>query len=130
MDPDNYFTLMNVIFICSCYYDKFHRKDTPAPFRRYAVRPTFQLRQHLGEFNNFFREIREGDPEIFFKYTRMSNRTYQELLNLLKNKLEKKARTCRRISAEERLAFTLRCVYNKKKSFYPINKKRPNTEMS
>jgi hypothetical protein len=76
--------------------------------RKFPIRPVFKLRKELGEFTNFFTEIKENDEEIFFKYTRMDKNTFGVLLSLVSPALTKSCKTTVVISPEERLALTLR----------------------
>ncbi|KAF4517884.1 hypothetical protein B566_EDAN001838 [Ephemera danica] len=103
-----YLWTLNIVFTCCFYWYKYQKKKNRRPCRRFAVRPVLQTRKLKGEFATFFKEIKDDDPEYFFKYTRMSRDTYLRLLQLVGPKLQKKCRTGRKIPAEERLAFTLR----------------------
>ncbi|KAF4529518.1 hypothetical protein B566_EDAN015176 [Ephemera danica] len=109
----SYYLAVNLI-ICTCalYWYKYERKKRLKPkARRFAVRPLFQSRKTQGEFVTLFQEIKDDDPELFFKYTRMSRSTYDRLLEIVGPKLDKKCRTNRKISAEQRLAFTLKYIF-------------------
>ena len=72
--------------------------------RRWWRRPAYQRR--LGEFGNLLPHLRLNDPEMYFKYLRMSPEWYTHLLSLVSDKLTKVAlREC--VSASERLTITL-----------------------
>lgn len=76
--------------------------------RRWWVRPINLLRTAQGDHNHLLQELKK-DPDMFFKYTRMDERTFQELLELVSPFLQKHSiRTP--LSPELRLAVTLRCV--------------------
>ncbi|XP_046735632.1 protein ALP1-like [Diprion similis] len=75
--------------------------------RQWGVRPIYRLRREQGEYWNLFCEIKRGDPQQFFKYTRMDCAKFDELLEILKPHLkERSMRTT--LIPEERLALTLR----------------------
>lgn len=109
MDEEYYYTILNFIIVIAASYYRYTRRKIFKPTRkprRFGVRPLFQQRKALGEYATLFQEIKVGDPEIFFKYTRMSSTTFDELLELLKPHLTRKSPLA--ISPGERLAFTLR----------------------
>ena len=56
----------------------------------------------------YFLLARENDRFTFFKYTRMSPERFDHLLSLIRPKIEKEYKVRPPISAEERLAATLR----------------------
>nr|CAI5836345.1 unnamed protein product [Callosobruchus analis] len=69
----------------------------------------FQERTQKGAFTNLFHHMKTQDHEMFFKYTRMLPEQFDQLLELLKQLIQKKDTTFRcSISAKERLAVTLR----------------------
>ena len=75
--------------------------------RRWWVRPGRD--RERSEFKNL-PQLRT-DPEAFFRYTRMSISSFDELLSLLLPEIEKQDNNYRSsISAEERLIVTLRCL--------------------
>lgn len=76
--------------------------------RRFSVRPVYRLRPQLGEFNTFFNEIKRSDPELFFKYTRMTSSLFDKLLQIVSPKMKIRSQASNVISHEERLALTLR----------------------
>ena len=74
--------------------------------RRWWVRPAYQRRIQLREFNNLLPHLHVNDPEMYFKYLRMSPERYNHLLSLVSDNLIKLAfREC--VSASERLTITL-----------------------
>ena len=76
--------------------------------RRFWVRKIFQRRSELGDFATLFQELKD-DREQFFRYTRMSLDRFNHHLILVKDKITKQDTKFRKsISAEERLAMTLR----------------------
>ena len=62
----------------------------------------------LGAYNSTFLLARENYRFTFFKFTRMSQEWFDHLLSLIRPKIEKEYKFCPPISAEERLAATLR----------------------
>ena len=62
----------------------------------------------LGAYHSTFLLARENDCFIFFKYIRMSPDWFDHLLRLIQPKTEKEYKVRPQISAEERLAATLR----------------------
>jgi hypothetical protein len=45
--------------------------------KRWAVRAIFQKRQIHGAFHTLFKELLDGDEELFFEYTRMNPSTFR-----------------------------------------------------
>lgn len=79
--------------------DKENQKE-----KRFWVHPINQKRN----IPDFIRELR-NDPDKFYNYCRMSMETFDELLNLVEDRIKKQNTNYRRcISAEERLIITLR----------------------
>lgn len=66
----------------------------------------YQERQSEGEFAKLFPKLKK-DPGEFFKYTRMTVPMFNKLLSLLEHRLQKR-KTKTTLSAEERLAITLK----------------------
>ena len=64
-------------------------------------------RQEQGFHNTLFQEVKL-DSNMFFRYTRMDLQTFNYLLELVGPRLTKKPTRLDVISAEQRLAFTLR----------------------
>ena len=62
----------------------------------------------LGAYSSKFLLARENNRFTFFKYTRMSPERFDHLLSLIRQKIEKEYKVRLPISAEERLAATLR----------------------
>ena len=61
------------------------------------------------EFHTLMGQLQKNDGPEFFKYFRMSQNTFDELLDILKPHIQKKVTHLRiPISAEQRLAITLR----------------------
>ena len=57
--------------------------------------------------------MKTNDPDAFFTYMRMNPTTFDELLEELRPHIERQSTNMREpISAEERLAVTLRWVFN------------------
>lgn len=65
-------------------------------------------RRESGFFNTYYLSMKEHDPEMFFKYTRMDKKTFQKLLKLVKPHVKlPQLKLPNRISLEERLVMTL-----------------------
>lgn len=78
--------------------------------RKLWVHPILETRIYNGEFNHLFLEVRR-DGEKFFNYFRMSFTSFDELCNILKEKIKREDTIMRKsIPPEERLAVTLRLV--------------------
>jgi len=78
--------------------------------RRFWVHPINRDRPNFGKFHTLHKRLLEY-PEKFFEYYRMSPESFYELLNAVKEDLKKENTQFRRsISAEEKLAVTLRLV--------------------
>ena len=75
--------------------------------RRWYMRPINTQRQEHGFHYTLFQGIKL-DPTMFFRYTRMDLQTFNYLLELTEPRLAKKPTRLDIISAEQRLAFTLR----------------------
>ena len=63
-----------------------------------------------GEFHLLVKELREMDQELFFKYFRMNSQRFDQLLLLIKSKIDHNYTHQIPISAAERLAITLRIL--------------------
>lgn len=74
--------------------------------RRWWVREVNENREEDGFFNKSFLAMKEKDEEHFFKLTRMNPSSFNLLLSLLKNNLQKFSHR-RSIDPESRLAITL-----------------------
>ena len=74
--------------------------------RRWFVRPVFIHREQLGEFR-LVREMLNCDEELFFRSFRMTPSRFQELLSVVRHKIEHFSNRSS-ISPAERLAVTLR----------------------
>lgn len=76
--------------------------------RKFAVHPYGKKRSEKGQFNVIYEDLRQF-PEKFFSYYKMSVKTFDELLTIVKSDLEKeqniKGDT---IPAVERLTITLK----------------------
>ena len=71
----------------------------------------FEQGKEEGEFHTLFRRLKD-DRQKFCKYFRMSMSKFENLKQLLHTDIEKKNTRWRRsITAEERLALTLRLVH-------------------
>ena len=78
-----------------------------ANHRRWWIRPLLLLRGAAGQYEQHFRHMRDNDPEMFFKYTRLTVEQFDLLLQLVGPSLEKcSIRTA--LSPEFRLLVTLR----------------------
>lgn len=76
--------------------------------RRYWVHPFHCVNDGFERFNAFYSSIRQY-PIKFFQFYRMSIKSYDELLEVLRPYISKKSTAIRSsISAEERLTITLR----------------------
>lgn len=65
-------------------------------------------REELGEFHHLFDDLKR-DKKKFFKYFRMSEEKFYELLNLVKDSITRQNTKFRRaVTVEERLAVCLR----------------------
>lgn len=77
--------------------------------RRWWVRPINRSRDIRGFYLTLFRELKNTDHEEFYVYTRMSPRSFDYLLNLIRPMLLKRVRRGRRLplDPELKLALTL-----------------------
>lgn len=67
----------------------------------------FRKRRTLGHFVTLFQELK-ADPKLFFKYTRMTLKAFEQLLFLVQPKIIILKQRWDVPKAEERLAITLR----------------------
>ncbi|XP_068084402.1 putative nuclease HARBI1 [Anabrus simplex] len=96
----------DVVIACAAYIVLQQKKKKNK--KRYWVHKLFTTRDEEGEFHTIFGRLR-NDQEKFVKYFRMSYSKFDNLLQQLKPHLTKKNSKWRKsISAEERLALTLR----------------------
>ncbi|XP_018575296.1 protein ALP1-like [Anoplophora glabripennis] len=92
--------------VATLYMKWKHQKRKRWHYRRWWIRPINQRRKELGHFSTLFQELK-ADPELFFKYTRMDENTFYELLKIISPQLIKHS-IRPFISPEERLLITLR----------------------
>lgn len=74
--------------------------------RRWWVREIYLNRDEAGYFAKMYKNMKDQDPEQFFKHTRMDRRVYDRLLSLTKDHLTKKS-IRKPINFECRLAVTV-----------------------
>ena len=73
------------------------------------VHPLNSERLEVGEYHTIMHQLRQDTGNKFFEYFRMTQSTFDELLSILAPHIRKQDTYLRRsISAEERLAITLR----------------------
>jgi len=73
--------------------------------RRWWCRPIKTLRFNQGDFDHLFQELKQ-DADMFFKYTRMNENTFNLLLSKVGQHLKKS--NWRALPPEQRLIITLR----------------------
>ncbi|XP_055910546.1 putative nuclease HARBI1 [Eupeodes corollae] len=95
--------LIMSLFQMSYIYLKYYSKVNT---RRWWVRPVYQERNEKGYFETTFKFIKENDPDLFFKSTRMNHIQYNLLLSLVKKRLTKSS-IRKAISRECRMVLTL-----------------------
>lgn len=100
-------------YIENCKHNKV--KPKAAYNRRWWVRPTNRKRWLFGLHKTLIREMREYDEEEFFRFTRMSVSTFDELLSLTQHLLQKHSQR-ESIAPDIRLYITLRCLNRRKKN--------------
>ena len=81
------------------------RRSSKKSKRRWWIRPINNMRIHQGDFAHLFQELKY-DRDMFFRYTRMDEDTFNLLLNKIRRHLQK----CnwRSLPPEQRLIITLR----------------------
>ena len=82
--------------------------STPRKKCETYVRPLNWSRNEDGEFHRLIRQMREIDPQRFFKYFRMDPEDYDDLLKKVQDKLTRFPTHKFPIGPSERLAVTLR----------------------
>ena len=97
----------DVIIACGLYLLAEEEKRVK---RKYWIRSVFRAREEEGEFHTLFGRLKV-ERQTFFKYFRMSISKFGNLKQLLHTDIEKNTRRRRSITAEERLALTLRLVH-------------------
>ena len=76
--------------------------------RKYWVHDIFRRRSQLGEYHQLLRELSSHEDK-FFKYFRMSESQFQQILGLVKEDIEKEQTFCwMLLGAQERQAISLR----------------------
>nr|CAH7721341.1 unnamed protein product [Callosobruchus chinensis] len=91
-----------------CYLVQQFVKNKKRKNRRWWVHPINSERYLHGHSVTLLPRLR-SDPEKFFNYFRMCPRSFDELLNFIKDQITHEDTNMRKaISAEEMLAFTLR----------------------
>jgi len=83
----------------------FHKKRKTSK-RKYWVQPMLLQRKSKGHFNNLFQFIKNNDDEQFFKFTRMTVRQFEMLLEIIQESLRKRS-ICESLSPEHQLCITL-----------------------
>lgn len=78
--------------------------------RRFGVRPFLKRRRLFGQYEKMFLYFKEHDEVEFFKYTRMSPKSFDYLLSLVEKDLKKHHRRKNAITPSMRLALTLQYV--------------------
>ncbi|CAI6372417.1 unnamed protein product [Macrosiphum euphorbiae] len=97
-----------VCLVYSMYKMNKKQKKDKKNKRRWWVHPLNLKRPREGQFQVTFMTLRQY-PEEFFKYFRMSIKTFDELLNMIGRQLQKQDTVLRlSIPPEERLTVTLR----------------------
>lgn len=74
-----------------------------------VVRPINLKRPWYGDYEHLFHELKYDDPDMFFRYVRMTKETFHLLLNMTKPFLTKANK--RAFSPEQRLTITLRYLF-------------------
>lgn len=96
--------ILGVIISAKCIAEAMKMKKRK--HRRWWVCPAYQRRRELGEFDNLLQHLSVKDPEMHFKYLRMSPERYDHLLSLVSNHLAKSSLR-EPVSPSERLTITL-----------------------
>ncbi|XP_070529981.1 uncharacterized protein [Cardiocondyla obscurior] len=79
--------------------------------RRIWVRPINRRRKEQGAYYNLFQEIKK-DPNMFYKYSRMTLPTFKNLMDIVNTSLIK--RSPQALEPEQRVALTLRFLIGDK----------------
>lgn len=74
--------------------------------RRWWKRPAFQRQSELSEFEQLVPHLEDNDPEMFFRYLRMTPERFGELLSLVEQDLIKFSQR-QSVTPKERLTMTL-----------------------
>lgn len=106
MDEEEDILISAFILLLGMYIVK-QRQSFRWRHREYWVRPINMRRSDQGDFFHLLQELKT-DPEMFFRYTRMSVCIFNQLLEMMKPFLRK--RNHRALVPEQRLAMTLRYV--------------------
>lgn len=114
MDSEDEILAVLLMLIISSYIMK-KRRSFRWINREYWVRPINMRRPYQGDFYQLFQELK-NDPEMFFRYTRMSVCIFNQLLEMMRSFLTK--RNYRALIYEQRLAITLRYIYILMTSIY------------
>lgn len=101
MDSDDEF-----VILAALTYNRLKKRNKKR--RRMWEHPLVTQRSSKGAFNTTFQEIRRDEVK-FFNFLRMSQNSFSELFEILRENLTKQNTTMRNsLSAEEKLVITLR----------------------
>ncbi|KAJ8971598.1 hypothetical protein NQ314_000613, partial [Rhamnusium bicolor] len=101
-----YLLYLSYLYVC-------HVNLSQARRRRWWVRDIYLNRDEAGYFNKMFKNMKEKDPEEFFKHTRMDRHIYDLLLSQTKDHLTKKSiRTPINFECRLVVTLTLYCPVN------------------
>ncbi|XP_077277428.1 uncharacterized protein LOC143905723 [Temnothorax americanus] len=105
MENDDEFLILVIHWINLCLLLIRKKRQIRWLNRRWLVSPINMRRIQLGDYNNLFQEIK-NDPQLFYRYTRMTLVHFQQLVQMTKPYLTKKKSSC--LVPELRLLITLR----------------------
>ncbi|XP_032687796.1 protein ANTAGONIST OF LIKE HETEROCHROMATIN PROTEIN 1-like [Odontomachus brunneus] len=99
--------ILVLFWLLSSYYYLIKRRRPYKRWinRRWHTRPINKLRHQFGHYNTLFQELKK-DESMFFKYVRMSNASFEKLLQQLQPHLIK--RSHRALPPDQRLLIGLR----------------------
>ncbi|KOB66246.1 Uncharacterized protein OBRU01_20783 [Operophtera brumata] len=96
-------SINNKVLVCALLYINFNRDKK----RRYCVHPVLSDRLSSGIFHTLHSKLKEH-PDKFFKYYRMSEETFNEIISFVGPFIKRQDTRWRcAISVEERLSVTL-----------------------
>lgn len=109
MNVNDDFLILSLLQLCllAVLQKRYRRKRWLK--RRWWVRPINVARPIYGDYEHLFHELKYNDPDIFFRFVRMREESFNLLLEMTKPFLTKFSK--RAFSPEQRLTITLRYLF-------------------
>lgn len=86
---DEDFLILSILQLCLIALVQKRKRSKAWLNRRWWVRPINLARPFYGDFEHLYQELKYNDADVFFRYVRMRNETFNLLLQLTKSLLTK-----------------------------------------